>query len=387
MAGMLLDLIDQPLVNNLCDTAEMALAATRYPLRAIYQEDLTIHLDTEVPPNKLYESYLYRSGVNEPYIKHCKEMYRSLRHLNMETVIDIGGNDGTLLKAFREESKKTSFWSGVSPKRLINVDASDSFRATNEEAGIEYCKGFFNENMDLPKANIIVSTNVFQHTKDIHSFLRGIQKHLDGLWVLEFPYALTTLSTLQFDQFYHEHYYYWLITPLEKLFAQYGLRIIHMVEKDIHGGTMRLWLTNKDVAGPTASSVIDGYKKKETQIDFSTFNAKCQEAMRESRQFIASLKGRTTFFGAAAKGVVFLNALNLTNADMPDAYIIDDTQGKQGRYIPGTGFQISSRERLKQDSADNIVILAHNFASHIADTLREDFDGKIYTCLPSIKEF
>ena len=386
MAQTLLDLVDQPLVNNLCDTADEALAAIRYPLKAVYQDDLTIHLDTEVPPDKLYEHYLYQSGVSEPYIKHCKEMYRSLYHLNLETIIDIGGNDGTLLKSFREESKESEFWCGVKPKRFINVDASESFRSINEEAGIEYCKGFFNEDMDLPKANLIVSTNVFQHTKDIHSFLRGIQKHLDGVWVLEFPYTLTTLATLQFDQFYHEHYYYWLVSPLEQLFQQYGLRIIYMQENNIHGGTMRMWMTNKEYAGGM-SGVVDAYKEKEQRIDFAAFNKECHEIIGDSREFIASLEGRTAFFGAAAKGVVFLNALHLTIDNMPNSYVIDDTPGKQGKYIPGAGLEIVSRDALKTNPVDNIIILAHNFAPYIASSLRQEFTGRIYTCLPSIKEY
>jgi len=85
-------------------------------------------------------------------------------------------------------------------------------------------------------------------------FLRGIQKHLDGVWILEFPYTLNTLKTLQFDQFYHEHYYYWLVTPLVKLFKQYGLKIIHAQQTAIHGGSMLLWMTNKSPSAPDGAA-------------------------------------------------------------------------------------------------------------------------------------
>lgn len=387
MGQVLLDLIDQPLVNNLKDTAEGALQAKRYPLKALYQEDLTIHLDTEVPPSELYEHYLYRSGVNGPYIDHCKKMYESVSHLNLETVMDIGGNDGTLLKAFREHSRSHSFWSGRPPKRFINVDASSNLREVNENAGIEYHSGFFSDQMDLPKANLIVSTNVFQHTKDIHSFVRGIVKHLDGVWILEFPYTLTTLSTLQFDQFYHEHYYYWLISPLVDLFDAYGLRVINLQEQAIHGGSMRMWITNKEAAAPEIASVIQNYRQKERLLELDKFNPQCYEHINKSFDFLQGLKGRTVFFGAAAKGCVFLNALGLTIENMPNSFVIDDTLDKQGKFIPGTGFEVVSRDRLKAESVDNIVILAHNFASHIAASLGGNFDGNIYTLLPSIARF
>jgi hypothetical protein len=138
MSGTLLDLGSQPLVNNLCNSANEALEAERFPLRAVYEDDLTIHLDTEVPPEKLYAHYLYRSGVNRPYIEHCKELYKSLSHLNMGTVIDVGGNDGTLLNAFRETSKEIDFWSGIKPKQFINVDISQNLKEINEEAGNTY---------------------------------------------------------------------------------------------------------------------------------------------------------------------------------------------------------------------------------------------------------
>ena len=130
-------------------------------------------------------------------------------------------------------------------RRYINVDASSSFYEVNKKSGIEFKNKFFNEYIDLPKADIITSTNVFQHTKDIDSFLKGISKFLDGIWILEFPYTLTTIETLQFDQFYHEHYYYWLLTPIEKLFDKYDLKIINISRNNSHGGSLRLWSTNK----------------------------------------------------------------------------------------------------------------------------------------------
>lgn len=382
----LLDLGFQPLVNNLCATAQEALDAERYALRAVCGDDLTIRLDTEVPPEKLYAHYLYRSGVSQPYIDHCKELYKSLSHLNLQTVMDIGGNDGTLLNTFRTTAREHSFWSGTPPQRFINVDMSRNLRAINESASNEYVCGQFSDTMNLPRANLIVSTNVFQHTKNIHAFLRGIVKNLDGVWVLEFPYTLTTLQTLQFDQFYHEHYYYWLLSPLVKLFRQYGLRIIHAKQFPIHGGTMRLWMTNKVDAPSEITAVLESYIRQEEAIDFDNFNAKSQDHMARCIDFIEGLKGRTVFFGAAAKGGVFLDATRRSIANMPDAFVVDDTAEKQGLFMPGTGFEICSRERLAREKVDNIVILAHNFADYIASSLRPIFSGRLYTCLPSIVE-
>jgi 2-polyprenyl-3-methyl-5-hydroxy-6-metoxy-1,4-benzoquinol methylase len=229
----LLDLGTQPLVNNLCETKEDSLSVKKYRLRAEMADDMLINLDEDstVPPDELYGHYLYRSGVNIPYVKHCDDMAQLFVGCRRGTVIDVGGNDGTLLKSFRRTM-------GI--QNLINVDASSSMREDNESAGIKYVEGYFSPDMDLPTADIITSTNVFQHTSDVHKFLAAILKHLhdDGIWLLEFPYTLNTLKTLQFDQFYHEHYFYWLMTPLIKLLSTYYLEVVHVEEHYIHGGSL-----------------------------------------------------------------------------------------------------------------------------------------------------
>lgn len=380
MTKTILDLGTQPLVNNLCNNKEEALEAEQFPLRAVVEKDLTIHLDYAVDPDILYKHYLYRSGVSQPYIDHCKRLYKSLCHLNLSTVIDIGGNDGTLLNAFRETSAEYEIWSGIKPSRFINVDMGYNLRKVNEEAGNEFVCGQFDETMDLPKANLIVSTNVFQHTKDIHAFMRGIVKFLDGVWVLEFPYTLDTITTGQFDQFYHEHYYYWLLAPLEELFQQYGLRIIALLPQSIHGGTMRLWMTNKEF-GPPALDLSAIKQREKKAVDSCNFDQTIAKLRSDFNDALATGElGKICFFGAAAKGCVFLNALGLNVNTMGETVVIDDTIEKQGLYVPGTGFQVVDRSALKD--YDTVIILAHNFASHIEASLRKEFDGRIMTLLP-----
>ena len=390
--NLLLDLGTQPLVNNLCMSKDEALKIEQYPLRANFTEDLKISLDTEIPPHILYKNYYYHSGVSLPYIKHCEKMYSTFKHLKPKVFIDIGGNDGTLLKTFkkiREENGEDI--ENNYRNRYINVDASESFAISNRKEDIEYVNEFFSDKIDLPKADIITSTNVFQHTKDIDSFLRGIVKHLDGVWILEFPYTLTTLETLQFDQFYHEHYYYWLITPLEKLFKIYGLKIIHISEQKIHGGSLRIWSTNKTPSAPEVTDAITYYKRKEASLELKIFDSRVKDFIANTKNYLCNLTGKSVFFGAAAKGCVFLNALGITVESMPDSYVIDDTPEKQGFYLPGTGFEICSRNILEADNVENIIILSHNFKDYIANSLRnpigggKHFEGKIISLIPKIQ--
>lgn len=379
MTRTILDLGQQPLVNNLCLDEASSLDAAQFPLKAIVEDDLTIHLDHAVDPSVLYSNYLYHSATSAPYLEHCREMFKSFEHLRHDVIIDIGGNDGSLLKTFKESSNNHML--------LVNVDASSTFKDKNEDTGIVFVNDFWGDHLDLPKADIITSTNVFQHTKDIHAFLRGIKKFLDGVWILEFPYAAETILTDQFDQFYHEHYYYWLLTPLEALFKQYGLRIIHLQSQEIHGGTMRLWMTNKELGAPAIN--LSKIKQEESKIMENALLGNNVKSLADQLfAMVANKKefGQIAFFGAAAKGCVFLNALKADCRSMGASFVVDDTKSKQGLYVPGTGFPVVDRSHLPQ--CNTIVILAHNFADHIAKLLRKDgFKGRIVAMLPSYREF
>ena len=377
MDKTLLDLGTQPLVNNLFETKQESLDATQYPMSSVIDKNLKIQLDTAIPSEELYMKYLYHSAVNKPYVYHCQKMWHSIKHLKHDTIIDVGGNDGTLLKAFRSQS--------TDPLKLINVDASASFRDENLEAGIEYINDYFNEELELPKADIITSTNVFQHTPGVEKFLAAVRKHLadTGVWILEFPYTLRTFETLQFDQFYHEHFYYWLVTPLVKLFAKYGLRIINTEEQTIHGGTLRLWISHKSHSNPTGAA--DEYLKAEEKFDFFSAADRMHKKIIKDKEWIENLPGRTAFFGAAAKGCVYLNALGISTKNFPNAYVVDDTKNKQGMFIPGTGLEVVTRATLYEDQPENLIILAHNFKDYIIQSLRPDYRGKIITMLPSVQ--
>ena len=370
---VLLNLGVQPLVNNLCESKQAALDAKQYKLCATIDDDLLIKLDTAVPSDELYKNYLYTSGVSMPYIQHCRRLWHKLKHLRHDTIIDIGGNDGTLLDAFQSQSTKKL--------NLYNVDASTSFKEQNESKGINYVNDYFNKDTDVPKADIITSTNVFQHTPNAERFIEGIAAKLDGTWILEFPYTLRTIQTLQFDQFYHEHYYYWMVKPLKKLLSKFGLNIYNAEEIDIHGGSMRLRITNKE--GYADTKAAEKFIAEEEAYDYKDFSSQSSCKIIEDSVFLNNLEGKTVYFGAAAKGCVYLNALQKDAYD--GSYVVDDTPKKQGMFVPGTGMKIQSRQFMLDDEPDNVVILAHNFARYITRTLRDDgYKGRIITMMPDI---
>jgi len=383
------DLGNIPLVNNLCDTREEALNAERFPLNInYYPASGESSLDFAVDSELLFKNYLFKSEVNIPYVEHCKKMFKFIQEYVKITaltkIVDIGGNDGTLLAAFKEVSEKEI--------NVLNVDPSENLASLSEAKGVPTLTEFFGVNTGdkIGKVDVVTSTNVFQHLKDINGFAEGVSKILTkhSIWVLEFPYWIHDMKTNQFDQIYHEHMYYHSVTPMKMMMEKHGMKLINVTKQNIHGGTLRLVIAKKE-SKLTPDITVEAYLQLEKNygLDYHIkWGDQVQEHIKNSREFIKKIKNsdKTIYgFGAAAKGCIYLNAMGLTDLHLD--YIIDDTDLKQGKFVPGTGIKIVSRDILKEKQPDYILILAHNFADYIIESLKESYSGDFIILIPNIK--
>ena len=383
------DLGDFPLVNNLCNTKEESIDCEKYPLRVnFYPESTLSALSHAVNGDILFKNYLYKSEVNVPYYHHCHTMFdyvNTVVDVNKgDLIVDIGGNDGTLLYAFKEKEKETL--------EYLNIDPSENLASVCEEKGIPVLTDFFTLEVAQKlnrKAKVITSTNVFQHLKDTNSFADGVH-HLmddDSIWLLEFPYWIHDLETNQFDQIYHEHIYYYSITALNTMMNNHNLKIVRTEKQKIHGGTMRLVMA-KNTSPILSDGSVETYLNYEKQFDkdyYKSWGLKISNHLEESKNLINKLKAegkRIAAFGAAAKGCIFLNAAGINDEQID--FIIDDTDLKQNKFMPGTGLKIVHRDILKTEKIDYLLILTHNFVDYIVESLEGQYDGKFIVCLPEI---
>lgn len=382
-----LNLGNVPLVNNLCISREDSFACEKYPLAIQFFPESKLTCLTEyINKDHLFLNYLYRSGVNKPYLNHCSRMYDYLSQMiefnNKDLVVDIGGNDGSLLMEFRKENRNLHY---------INVDCSKSFIDINREAGIHYINEYFDGSTQLLyKAKLITSTNVFQHTEPIRSFVQGIERNLasDGVWCLEFPYILTTLANDNYDQIYHEHVYYYCLKNIVDLLRQENMRVINVSYHDMHAGTLRVLSVKESSRWMPDSTILSflNLEKTLTSEYCYKWGQRTYKKIEEFKKFIANLisqNHRIACFGAAAKGCVFLNSVGI-DYTMID-YIVDDTPFKQGKFVPGTGIEIVSRGILQKQKVDYMIILAHNFKDYIINSLKGEYDGRFIVMFPDIK--
>lgn len=382
-----LDLGNMPLVNNLLETREESINCQRFPLKINYFKESGLSmLSYSVDKDLMFKYYTYKSGISLPYIEHCKAMFSFLdTYLKLNSgdrVLDVGGNDGTLLKSFKSIKPELD---------VLNVDISENIIEEARKKGVPSLVDFWGIECAKKlnkKFKLITSTNVFQHTLPINDFVSGISYALEksGIWCLEFPYWKNTLETNQYDQVYHEHLYYYLIKPISLLLDKHGLHIIKSMEVSIHGGSMRLLIAHKDSPFSVCESV-KFYMQKEIMEEsyYINWGKGIETHIKNCKEYILNLKrsGYTIAgFGAAAKGCVFLNSLELDDTVID--YVVDDTDLKQNKFIPGTGIRVVSREHLKKNPTDYLIVLAHNFSDYIIKSL-DTYKGKFIVMIPEIK--
>lgn len=165
------------------------------------------------------------------------------------------------------------------------------------------------------------------------------------------------------------------------------MRIINVSYHDIHAGTLRV-LSVKKSSTLRSDSTVSSFLSMEKTLTVEyclKWGIRAKEKIENFKFFIHALHHKSTVygFGAAAKGCVFLNTCEITSDIIP--YIIDDTPSKQGKYVPGTGIQVVSRDIFKTSAPDYVLILAHNFKDYIIQSLKGQYNGKFIVMFPEIE--
>lgn len=379
-----LDLGMLPLSNNLAESDADPIHDEKYPLQVMLCEDCGLsQLSVVINPEVLFSHYVYRSSISQGYIAHCLQMAVDLKkqyNLNENSfVIDIAGNDGALLKEFKDEI-------GC---KVLNVDPAENMGDLSEAKGVRFFRAFWGmaaarhlRTTDWPQADIITATNVFAHVDDVREFLQAAKLALKpgGKLILEFPYLIDFIDNKEFDTIYFEHLSYFSIEPLRRLCRSVGLEVESVSRQDIHGGSVRVTIGT----GVRTDNSVREYMVRELEwrhIDiYNEFAKEVKLTIAEFAYKIALLEN-VAGFAASAKGNTLLNC-----SGVKLKYIVDQTPEKIGKFSPGTRIPIVPMDALKTNPPDYLVILSWNFADEIISKCRAaGYAGKFIIPIPTFK--
>jgi len=385
---------DQPLANSLIQSITENNDVEKYPINIIRCPECTLlQLDYIVDQKKVYHpDYPYLPGITKTVDNEQKELsdyiFKKFDLKNNHLIVDIGSNDGSLLKHFKTKGLKTL---GIEPTNIAKIA---------NQNGIKTIQLFFNEDVaentikEHGKAKIITCTNVFAHMSTLGDVMDGIVRLLDddGYFCFENHYIMEILEKVQYDTFYHEHLRTYSLISLVKLFEMYNLNLFDAQIVTRYGGSIRCIVSKKkQKKSEKLQSLIN--KEKILLIDNSlkTYNSFVSNIISSKNDLInkiLELKSQNKKIIAKscpARAVVLLNYCGLNNTHLN--YIAEQpTSLKLNYFVPGTGLEVISDDILKDEEPDYILLLAWHLSDPIINKWKNrGLKSKFIVPLPNVK--
>lgn len=337
------------------------------------------------------ESYAYMSSASDSWLLHAEQFSAkvidqfSLR--SSSKVLEIACNDGYLLKNF---IKRGILCRGVEPSRSVaQIAKAKGIKVDEEFFGADYYSSD-------GQYDLIIANNVFAHVPDVNDFAIGIRKNLakNGIFTIEVHHIANLILENQFDTIYHEHYSYYSLYSMMKVFERVGLRVFDVEEVPTHGGSIRvygtlidsIWIENESV--PLILEKEEGIGLHELR----TYREYRQQVVDTKLEFLKFLIGekaagrKTVAYGAAAKGNTLLNYCGV-NTDLVE-YVFDAAELKIGKFLPGSRLPVLDANTIDQYEFDNLVILPWNISSEIQEKIlsltERTFD--LYKVIPRLQK-
>jgi hypothetical protein len=393
---LFLDLGSAPPSNAFLSSADLNDVESYFPLRLFTCRNcFLVQVDEVQKHDRIFSSdYLYFSSFSRSWLTHAENyVNKVINRLGMDgnsLAMEIASNDGYLLQYFKQNQIPCI---GIEPTAsTATVARGKGIQTIERFFGLRFAEEFIAGN---PRPDLIIGNNVLAHVPDINDFVAGLAKTAspDGVITVEFPHLLQLVAHGQFDTVYHEHFSYFSLHTVQKIFNAHGLRIWDVEELPTHGGSLRLWaclqtakheqtsavavLLDKEAqAGMLEIAYYLGFQSRADAIknDFLTFLLECK---REGKLVIG--------YGAAAKGNTLLNYAGVKPDLLP--FVVDASPHKQNRFLPGSHIPVLAETIIRELKPDYVFILPWNLQAEIVEQLAyiRNWGGQFVTAVPALK--
>ena len=335
--------------------------------------------ESYIPRDKLFLDYAYASSISGGLRNHFTELADKIKsEFNPKIVVDIGSNDGVLLKPLLELGCKAI---GVEPAGNLAEQANNNGLAT-------ICSYFDEDTVnkiisDNGKADIVVASNVFAHLDEYHDIIENVKRMLseNGTYIVEVQYFADMIRDMTFDNIYHEHVLYYTIHSMINLFDKHNMTVYNVEKIPTHGGSIRAYISEGKSPQQSVNNLIR--EEKENGIDnlqtLENFNKKLQSNIEQIRELFVKLKKdnkRIFGYGAPAKSSTMINSIGLDNSNIE--LIIEDSPLKQGLFTPGSHIPITSPDILEKEIPDYLMIFAWNYSDEIIKKVEDKYQKLNY---------
>jgi hypothetical protein len=391
-----LDLGFAPPSNAYLSAADLRAPERYYPLKLLVcTQCWLVQTEYLAQASELFSpDYAYFSSMSRGWLDHAAQYASYIaRRLGLganSLVIEVASNDGYLLR---------NFVAARIP--CLGIEPTASTAVVAEQLGIPVLREFFGlalaERLAAvgKQADLIVGNNVYAHVPDINDFTAGLRAALKagGTITLEFTHLMRLIEHTLFDTVYHEHFSYFSLDTVNRIFASAGLRVFDVEELPTQGGSLRVYGCHVDDARATSPAVAAVLAEEERRGlrrvgIYREFQPRADRVKNELLAFLIEQKRagkRVAAYGAAAKGTTLLNYAGVK----PDllSFVCDVAPSKQGKFLPGVHTPILPPAALRERRPDVVLILPWNIADEVVSQhgyVRE-WGGQYVVAVPELK--
>jgi hypothetical protein len=284
-----------------------------------------------------------------------------------DIVLDIGSNDGTLLRAFDVPA-------------LVRVGMDPTAKKFEQfyPVGVRivpdfFSKGRFEAEFARGKAKIVSSIAMFYDLEDPIDFMNQIRDILadDGVWVFEQSYLPIMLDQNSYDTICHEHVEYYSFRQIEFMAQLAGLKVLDVQLNSANGGSFRVIAAKRSSAPEQQESCASFRADEEVRglAEMAAYDSFRQRVYRHRDELTGLLENlakrgdQVLGYGASTKGNVLLQFCGITPKHL--SCIADVNPDKLGCFTPQTGIPIVSEQDAKRMGPDAFLVLPWHFRPFI----------------------
>ena len=345
-----------------------------FPLRlAVCRSCKLVQLLDVVDKKLLFSSYVYFFSAMPAASSHFGDyaddvIKRFIRSPKEDLVVEIGSNDGLLLKLFQTKGCK----------KVLGVDPAENIARFANQNGVPTIADFFSQKLakkiqqEQGLAQAIIGNNVVAHIDDWHDLVRAVDILLDdkGVFIFEAPYLMDMFENLAYDTIYHEHLSYLSIAPLVKFFKQYKMDVFDVQANKRFGKSIRVFVCRSGSykTVPAVKKFLDK-EKKAGLGKLKTYHALAARIKASKEGLVSVLTDlrnknfKIAAYGAPARGSTILNFCNI-GSDILD-FATEELPSKIGFYTPGTHVPVKHIEEARKNPPDYYLMFAWNYKDQI----------------------
>jgi hypothetical protein len=330
--------------NVLWPSRELARDAPRGPLRLVVCENCGMIWNAAFEPALVsyddgYENSLHFSPTFQQYAERLATRLVERYALRGKTIVEIGSGRGDFLRMI----------CAAGGNRGVGFDPAYEGPETPADGDVRFVSDLYSSAYADVRADFVCCRHVLEHVEDPRAFAVTVREAMDESAVLyvEVPAAEYMLDTAGVWDVIYEHCSFFTEPALRRLLQSAGFEVL-AAGRDFGGQYLWAEATPSPRATAASSDVASIIGQARAFADRSRAKVgRAGELLQRRRA------GSVALWGAGSKGVTFLN---LVQADVDVASVVDVNPHKHGRYIAGAGHRVLPPEDLPRHRVATVLI-------------------------------